>query len=48
MSKILSLFSMTFHVSAGHSKHEYTSGYALNEVFKFFFEEDYIKNKLQE
>lgn len=28
--------------SSGHRKHEYTSGYAINEVFKFFEEESKI------
>ena len=28
--------------SSGHRKHEYTSGYAINEVFKFFEEENKI------
>ena len=25
--------------SSGHNRHEYTSGYAIKEIFKFFFEE---------
>ena len=29
--------------SSGYNKHEYTSGYAINEIFKFFFEENKLK-----
>lgn len=29
--------------SSGHNRHEYTSGYAINEIFKFFFEENKSK-----
>lgn len=30
--------------SSGHNRHEYTSGFAISEIFKFFFEE--IKQKI--
>jgi hypothetical protein len=39
---------MTTHLSAGNPKHEYTSGFAFNEVFKFFFEDNYLNDKIQE
>lgn len=42
------LFSLTCHLSAGHDKHEYTSGCAREEIFKFFFEENYLESKIQE
>jgi hypothetical protein len=34
-------FSGVYHVSAGHPKHEYTTGYAFNEILKFFIAKDY-------
>jgi len=35
-------YDMVNNCSAGHEKHEYTSGYARNEIFKFFFDEQYL------
>mgnify|MGYP001580714863 CR=1 FL=1 len=29
-------YNLCREVSAGHSKHEYTTGYAFNEIIKFF------------
>ncbi len=47
---------MVHHCSAGHEKHEYTTGCAFDEIFKFFCDEskiyfkcwDYLNDKLNE
>jgi len=36
----------TYHLSSGHEEHIFTSGCAINEVFKFFFDKNYLKNKI--
>jgi len=37
-----------FNLSAGHKKHEYTTGAAFDEILQFFQDNDYLLNKLKE